>query len=155
METQNPANRKLRIPSTGLASLVGAVAMLVFASTPSWPATTTAPSVTTIQDVAVKAGAVRVTLVVTLTHAASYRITQPEPDRLAVDFERADFNLAHSIDLKTPGGWITDWAHGFLMFGYTRLSVRFDRKVSVAHDEMTKETSNSLAELLIDVVEAP
>jgi hypothetical protein len=126
------------------------LSMCILSSTAAAP-----PSLTTIKDVEVNAEAVRLRLVVTLTHAVSYRITQSEPERLSIDLERANFDFEHPIDLATEGGWITDWSYGYLMLGYTRLSVHFDRKVSVEHDEMRQETPIHPAELLIDLVEAP
>lgn len=103
-----------------------------------------------------KAEAVRVTLVVTLTHAASYRITQPAPNRVSVDLERADFDFERPVDLKANDGWVTDWSYGYLIFGYTRLSVYFVRNVSVVRDEMRPAAATEgFAELSIDIAESP
>jgi hypothetical protein len=142
-------NKKPKL-DVAVAGLLFFLSMCILSSTAAAP-----PSLTTIKDVEVKAEAVRLRLIVTLTHAVSYRVTQPEPDRLSIDLERADFDFEHPVDLASEGGWITDWGYGYLMLGYTRLSVHFDRQVSVEHDEMQPETPIHPAELLIDLVEAP
>jgi len=150
----DPDSRKRLVPSAGAILLAGAIVLSLPGSISARPKTAAPPSATTIVNVEVKDGGVRMTILVTLTRAASYRITRPGPNRIAVDLERADFDLQRPIDLRKQAGWISDWAFGFLIFGYTRLSLRFDRNVSVVRHEMTKQNADKPARLSIDVVES-
>jgi hypothetical protein len=121
---------------------------------PTAAAVAAPPSLTTIEDIAVETDAVRARLVVTLTHAVSHRVTQPDPRHLVVDFARADFDFAKPVDLKQSGSWVVDWGYGYLLFGYTRVSLAFDRDVTVVGDAMAAETARAPAALTVDVVEA-